>query len=181
MCLKQTQRLVNMVNDLLDIAKIEKGIFPIKLNRTDLTSVASEAVELAAGFQGGLRIVNKTDSQQKIVEAADKERLIQVFLNLLKNADKYSPEGLEITVSVNRVGETYEIAVADRGDGIPDEMKDKIFKPFVRYTARDVGGVGLGLAISRHIIGEHHGRIWVENNPGGGSVFKFQIPIHAAG
>jgi signal transduction histidine kinase len=179
--LRQIQRLVRMVGDLLDIAKIEAGTLPLEFERTDLTRLLGEAAETAAEGVPDRRALIRVlaDGSPRWVEAADPDRIVQVLVNLLRNAEKYSPEGSGAEVDVRDAGVFYEIAVRDRGDGVPEAMREKIFEPFVRSTQRRVGGVGLGLAITRHIVSAHGGRIWVEPNGDRGSAFLFTVPKKA--
>jgi len=176
--LRQIDRLLRMVAGLLDISKIERGVFPMKLGRADLTQLLVEAVESALPPE---RVRVGSDGSPRPIEEADRDRLVQVIVNFLTNAEKYGPPGAEIRAEIRDAEEFYELRVADRGDGVPDAIKEKVFDPFMRSTARDVAGVGLGLAISKHIITLHGGAIWIEDNPGGGSVFAFRVPKRKKG
>jgi signal transduction histidine kinase len=179
--LRQVQRLMRMVGDLLDIAKIEAGALPLEFERTDLTRLLGEAAETAAEGVPERRALIRVlaDGAPRWVEAADPDRIVQVLVNLLRNAEKYSPENSPVELDVRDAGPFYQVAVRDAGDGVPPEMREKIFEPFVRNTQRRVGGVGLGLAIVRHIVAAHGGRIWVEPNGDRGSVFAFTVPKKA--
>ena len=174
--LRQTERLLRMVNDLLDISLIEQGKLPMRYGRVNLTALLRESAEAAGQASGDSRIRIERTEAPRWLESADRDRIMQVLVNLLRNAQKYSPEDAPITLGAVEKGEAYEVFVADKGDGVPPDFRERIFEPFVRNTQRRVEGVGLGLSISRHIVAEHGGRIWVEENPGGGSVFKFEIP-----
>jgi signal transduction histidine kinase len=117
----------------------------------------------------------------------DRDRLIQVIGNLIDNALKFSPAGSEVTVNISgrpeRQGEFVRLSVVDEGPGVADSHKRDIFEKFhqVKGGRRVAGqGVGLGLAICKTIVEAHHGRIWVEDNPGGGSVFCVELPAAAA-
>jgi len=120
----------------------------------------------------------RLESEEATVFAGcDRDRIVQVIGNLYENALKFSPSGSEILTTVRR-SKTNEIviSVADSGPGVPDEHKEKIFHKFhqVKYGTKLTGqGVGLGLAICKTIVEAHHGQIWVEDNPKGGSVFSF--------
>jgi PAS domain S-box-containing protein len=100
----------------------------------------------------------------------------EVFANLISNAVKYGPEGGVVTVDVEDAGEEWLVSVADQGDGIPDRDKERIFTRFERLKREGVKGTGLGLAIARRTVEVHRGRIWVEDNPGGGTVFRVALP-----
>lgn len=102
--------------------------------------------------------------------------MAHVFTNLLSNAVKFSPENSKVQVSIEDRGDLLRIAVKDQGPGVPDEHKKSIFERFVRRAKEGVAGTGLGLAIARRVVELHHGRIWVEDNPGGGSIFYVELP-----
>lgn len=175
--LRQVERLLRMVSDLLDISKIERGVLPLKLASIDLTPVLDEAVESSGeGLVDAPHVRVLSPAAARRMEEGDRDRIVQVLVNLIRNAQKYGPPAGEITVECRDAGAAYEFRVADRGDGVPDALKEKVFEAFTRGTTRDVPGVGLGLAISKHIVSLHGGRIWIEDNPGGGSVFVFQLP-----
>ncbi len=176
--LRQTERLLRMVSDLLDIAQIEQGKLPMRYGKVNLTALLQEALEsLGQNRDGALaRIQIVSNGAPRWLEKADHDRILQVVVNLLKNAEKYSPENAPITMDVAEKEGAFEVSVSDRGDGIAPEFRERIFEPFIRNTQRKVEGVGLGLAISRHIAAEHGGRLWAEANEGGGSVFRFSIP-----
>lgn len=176
--LRQVTRLTRIIHDLLDTGRIEAGTLHMEFEPTDLSLLLKEAMETASeGLPARRdRIRLLAELQPRWVESADRDRIVQTVVNLLRNAEKYSPENPEIELDVQDRGSQYEISVADHGDGIPDEAKEIIFEPFTRHTSRKVGGLGLGLAISRHIAHAHGGRLWVEDNEGSGSVFKFTVP-----
>ena len=100
----------------------------------------------------------------------------EVFANLVSNAIKYGPEGGTVTVDVEDAGEHWVVAVADHGEGIRDQDKQRIFTRYERLEREGVKGTGLGLAIAKHIVELHRGKIWVEDNAGGGSVFRVALP-----
>jgi signal transduction histidine kinase len=102
--------------------------------------------------------------------------VLDVFSNLVSNAMKYGPPGGTVKVSVADGGDAWIVAVADRGPGVPDPDKERIFTRFERIEREGVKGTGLGLAIARQVMQLHHGRIWVEDNPGGGSLFRVALP-----
>ena len=101
----------------------------------------------------------------------------EIFENLLDNAVKYSPEGSAVKVTVSREGKDWRVSVADRGPGIPDEHKESVFERFKRRDKKGVHGSGLGLAIARRVAVLHGGAAWVEDNPGGGSIFSVRLPM----
>lgn len=174
--LRQCERLVKLVQDLTDISMIERGILTMERKPVNLTAVMKEAIETVLPAEKAARVRLGAVGAVREIAAADRHRLGQVLVNLLRNAVKYSPPDTEIAVEIVDRGSFYEMRVADRGDGVPEEQKRRIFEPFVRASRREVHGLGLGLAISRHIIAAHGGRLWVEDRPGGGSVFAFSVP-----
>ncbi len=174
--LRQIDRLRRMAKDLLDIAQIEKGAFRMNWKRIDLNEVLGLAVETVRGVpDGGAKIVWEP-GQPCWLERADSDRLVQVIVNLLRNAQKYSPRDSEVLLEIDAAAADHDVRVMDRGEGVPDAMKEKIFEPFIRGTEKNIPGVGLGLPISRHIAQLHGGRLWVEDRPGGGCVFTLRLP-----
>ena len=111
---------------------------------------------------------------------ADSRRIVQVLVNLLFNAIKYSPDETKITLGVAVSQEWVRITVADRGPGVPSGIKDKVFYQFVHYDMEDAKsrhGVGLGLSVVKAIIEAHNGQVGVDNRPGGGAIFWFTLPV----
>jgi two-component system, OmpR family, phosphate regulon sensor histidine kinase PhoR len=178
----ETGHLVQMVNELLDLSRIESGTALGVVDLLDLGGVAIESTER-------LRLFAERQGVSLGVEAApslplvrgDEARLGQVLVNLLHNAVKFSPDGGAVTVTVSATDPEVVVAVADHGVGIPRSSQARIFERFYKVDrARrrgEAGGTGLGLAIARHIIEQHGGRIWVESVEGGGSTFSFALPI----
>ncbi len=178
----ETGHLVQMVNELLDLSRIEGGGPPaLLLDEVDLGHVAGGAVERLRLFaeRQGLRLVLDVPEHLPTVRG-DEERLGQVLLNLLHNAVKFSPNGGEIRVTVRPDPDGVVVAVADPGVGVPRADQGRIFERFYKVDRARVrgrgGGTGLGLAIARHIVESHGGRIWVESEEGAGSTFSFVLP-----
>jgi signal transduction histidine kinase len=183
------QRLLGLLNDLLDLSKLEAGrvelkLEPLPVNRL-LRNVAEEMSALASGKLVTLALPQNGDSP---LLQADEARLHQVLRNLLGNALRYAPEGSSVTLNwqrvTNRSGEArIEISVADRGPGIPEKELKSIFDKFVQssLTKTGAGGTGLGLAISKEIVELHGGSIRARNRAGGGARFMLQIPCHQPG
>jgi two-component system, OmpR family, phosphate regulon sensor histidine kinase PhoR len=177
----ETGHLVQMVNELLDLSRIESGGALSVVDLVDLGDLAIESTErlrLFAERQGvDLRIEDPVTPSVR----GDADRLGQVIVNLLHNAVKFSPDGGAVVVSCRVEEASVIVSVADRGVGIPRAAQARIFERFYkvdRARARgETGGTGLGLAISRHIVEQHAGRIWVESREGVGSTFSFSIPI----
>ena len=115
---------------------------------------------------------------QPVRVQGDPERIAQILGNLLDNALKYSPPGSAVNVSLNIVGTTAEIRVTDRGIGVPDDERLRLFAPFFRTSrTRDISGTGLGLHISRRLAEQHHGRLWLDSSSKAGSVFVLALPL----
>lgn len=174
------QSLLALINDLLDLAKLESGrasydFGPVDL-RMMLLAVADEISALAA--QKNIRLV-LPPPETAVHVVADEAKLAQVVRNLLSNAIKFSPADSVVEIEIARYPEGVAVRVCDRGPGVPEAEHEAIFDKFVQSskTRTGAGGTGLGLAICRQIITAHRGRIWVENRPGGGSVFTFEIPL----
>ncbi len=178
---KETERLTRLINEVLDLAKIESGRADWFMENIDITEVIKEAVASTSQLfrEKTIDIVDMIPSYS-INVFADKDRIMQVAINLLSNAAKFSPsEGGTVTVRVYFRKREIRVEVADNGPGIHSEEQNKIFGKFKQITDLRNGkpkGTGLGLAICRRIIEYHNGRIWVESKPGEGSKFTFSLP-----
>jgi signal transduction histidine kinase len=175
----ETERLNRMVSTILDSAEIEHGVKEFNMRPADLGEIASQAVRTMtyqlknSGFE-----VRSVIPRRPVSIIADPDALLQVILNLITNAIKYSADRRYLKISVIcRNGESF-CTVEDRGIGIPDDMQEKIFERFSRGSARRSGkeGVGLGLALVKHIVEAHNGRVEVQSTPGRGSTFTLVFP-----
>ena len=179
---EDVDRLRGLVNDLLDLSKIESGklnldFVDVKVNF--LLDKAVSALEIQAE-QNQVTLVRQFLSEDININA-DANKIIWVLTNLIANALRYSDSGGEIKIGATSKNSWVEIYVADRGAGIPLEYQSKIFDKFVQVeTEKDVGGSGLGLAICKEMVRAHGGRIWVDSTVGEGSTFTFTIPISRA-
>ena len=177
----ETGHLVQMVSELLDLSRIESGSSLGVLEDVDMGRLAADTAERLRLFadRQGVTIRLEIPSALPTIRG-DPERLGQVLVNLLHNAVKFSPDGGDVIVGVRASDETVEVSVADHGVGIPRPAQERIFERFYkvdRARARgEAGGTGLGLAIARHVIEQHHGRIWVGSIEGVGSTFWFALP-----
>jgi PAS domain S-box-containing protein len=183
---KNSERLVGLVNDILDIEKIESGRMEFRRDRLEAGSLVEQAVEAnqsyAAQHEVEYRITAKPD--QTLPVLGDADRLIQVLNNLLSNAAKFSPAGtvVEVELGLETPGSQIRVSVRDRGPGIPEEFRNRIFQRFAQADASDVrrkGGTGLGLSIAKAIVERHGGRIGFEPAEGGGTRFWFTLPLLA--
>jgi GAF domain-containing protein len=174
------QHLLSLINDILDLSKIEAGRMELELTDFDLPTAIENALTLVrerAG-RGGIALDRIVDQQLGQVRG-DERKIKQVLLNLLSNALKFTPEGGRVDVRAGLVNRMAEISVADTGVGIASEDQEAIFEEFrqVGTTAKKVEGTGLGLALSRKFVELHAGRIWVHSQVGAGSTFTFAIPL----
>lgn len=171
-------RLIRMINDLLDIDKIEAGKFDVLLEHLPLDPIVEKSVA-ALSAMARRRNISVSIERSGLNVIADEERLIQVLTNLLSNAIKYSPVGGEIKITGCVAGEMAEVTVSDQGRGIPAADLSRVFERFEQVgdgTPRQ-GTSGLGLAICRSIIDKHHGTIGVRSVEGQGSHFWFKLPL----
>jgi two-component system phosphate regulon sensor histidine kinase PhoR len=177
----ETGHLVQMVNELLDLARIESGGPLVLIDDVDIGRVAAESAErlrLFAERQGLRLVVDVPDGLPKV--RGDEARIGQVVVNLLHNAVKFSAEGGgEVSVRARADGGEIVVSVADEGIGIPKADQGRIFERFYKVDRARVrgGGTGLGLSIARNVLHQHGGRIWVESEEGVGSTFSFALPI----
>jgi PAS domain S-box-containing protein len=179
---KNSERLVSLVNDILDIDKIESGKMVFDLQPVELDSLLLQAIEAnrAYGEQFGVTFVIET-TLPNVQVYADSDRLLQVLTNLLSNAAKFSSQGSTVRLSLTRNASdsTLHVAVRDSGPGIPEEFQSHIFQKFAQADSSDTrqkGGSGLGLSISKAIIEKMGGKIGFESQTGVGTTFFFALP-----
>ncbi|MDE2026150.1 MAG: HAMP domain-containing histidine kinase, partial [Patescibacteria group bacterium] len=175
---EQTNKLIMLITDLLDISRIQTGKIGINKEKFSLSSLMKETVE---GLQGTTQIhtIKIKHTYEKEVYA-DRYRIYQVLVNLLTNAIKYSPRGGAITVAAAKKWKNVIVSVSDNGIGIDKKYQQKIFERL--YQVSDVRektfpGLGIGLFISREIIHMHKGKMWVVSKKGHGATFFFTIPV----
>ena len=178
----ETGHLVQMVSELLDLARIEGGSQLRLEDDVDLGRLAdasAERLRLFAERQGVTIAVDVEPGMPTI--RGDEARLGQVFINLVHNAVKFSPEGGEVGIAVRREGDNALASVTDHGMGIARPDRVRVFERFYKADRARVrgGGTGLGLSIARHVVQGHGGRIWVESELGEGSTFVFELPLRA--
>ena len=176
----ESGHLVQMVNELLDLSKIEQGTVALHLDAVDVGDIVLASVERLRLFADRQGVRLETDIVADLPPVrGDDERFGQMLVNLLHNAVKFSPDGGLVTVHAALVGEEVVISVEDRGVGIPATDLGRVFERFYKVDkarVRGKGGTGLGLAIVRHIAESHGGRAWVESEEGRGSTFNVAIP-----
>ena len=178
----EARRLAELLNDLLDIQRIEQGTIELKLEEVDLNDLLAAQVTLYSA-QSTSHELHLDAAEYALVVYADRDRLAQVIGNLLSNAIKYSPEGGAVEVSASLVGDEAWIWVRDEGLGIPTDHQQRIFTKFFRGDVgreRGISGTGLGLVLARQIVEAHGGEIGFESAEGQGSTFWLQLPAAAA-
>ena len=177
--LSNTERLIRLVNDILDLDKIETGKLELRSETLDPVVLADEAIAEIAGFaeECGVTLVRAFEPTSKV--RGDRDRLLQVLINLLSNAIKFSKPGDTVRVELEQVTPgTVRFSICDEGPGIAEDQLPKLFRKFSQLEesdTRSTGGSGLGLAISKAIVDAHGGVIGVESQPGVGSRFHFEI------
>jgi two-component system, OmpR family, sensor kinase len=178
---KEATRMTSLVTDLLELARLDESK-PLEISRVDLSALADDAA-LDARAQAPVREirVNVTADEGDVVVLAEENKIRQVFINLMQNALRFSPDDspIDIDVAVDPVTGDRVVRVIDHGQGIPPQIREHIFQRFYRADqsrTRETGGSGLGLAIVASIIRRHHGFIRVEETPGGGATFEFSLP-----
>lgn len=181
-----TDRLVRLVNDMLDLARIEAGRLDLELRPLDPEDLVEAAFAEIRGLaeQAKVRLTDSADPGRRPV-LADRDRVVQVLINLLSNAIKVSPPGAVVEAFVGPAAEgKIRLEVRDEGPGIPGTQIRRIFEKFQqleRDDGRRRGGTGLGLTISKAIVEQHGGSIGVESEPGRGSTFWFDLPVCPSG
>ncbi|MBI2238188.1 MAG: HAMP domain-containing protein [Actinobacteria bacterium] len=179
--LGQSERLTRLVDQLLDLSRLESGDVPLEREEVALAPLVSEVLsEIEVSRSGkGVAVEGRVPADLPPVYA-DRERVHQVLFNLLDNAVRFTPPGGEVVVSASRHNGSCEIRVEDTGPGIAPEHLPRLFERFYRVDparSREDGGTGIGLAIARSVVEAHGGRIWAESEPGKGSVFTFELPV----
>jgi signal transduction histidine kinase len=180
--LRAGEHLLSLINDVLDLAKIEAGKMELELSEVAISEVLRSAVAMHAerASRGGIDLA-MTAEPEEITVAADERRVRQVLFNLVSNAIKFTPEGGRVDISVRVDGGYVVIAVADTGPGIPAGELETIFEEFEQSSdGKNVEGTGLGLPLSRRLVELHGGRLWVESEVGRGSTFRFNLPVGPA-
>jgi len=175
--------LLSLINDILDLSKIEAGRMELELSDFRLPTVLDSALTLVRERAGRRNITLHTAIDERLGQIqADERKVRQVVLNLLSNAIKFTPEGGRIDVGAVSKDGLVEISVRDTGVGIAPEDQESVFEEFRQVGAADkkVEGTGLGLTLCRKFVELHGGRIWIKSQVGVGSTFTFTIPMHRA-
>jgi signal transduction histidine kinase len=178
--LSNADRLIRIVNDILDMSKIEAGEMMVSPKRTGLGAIIEDSVRSVEAFarDNGVTIAHHANGAADVI--ADPDRTIQVLINLLSNAVKHSPSGAKVEVTTGREGSMAAIAVRDHGPGIPAHKVDFIFEPFTQLDGSDtrrIAGTGLGLTIARALAEKQGGGIRVSSREGEGATFTLTMPL----
>ncbi|HEU4685745.1 MAG TPA: ATP-binding protein, partial [Nitrospira sp.] len=179
--LENSERLIRMIEDLLDRTRIQTGRLELVPAELDLAQTVADAVEqLRPLAQAKRHELEALLSPIPLLVWADRDRLFQIVTNLVQNAVKFTPEQGCITVTVRQQGRSATVSVSDTGPGIPEEFLDKVFDPFFKLKTRTgTKGLGLGLSIVRTLVELHGGAIEVRNAPGGGAQFSVMLPLRS--
>jgi two-component system sensor histidine kinase KdpD len=174
---EEADRLSRLVSNLLDMTRLESGGAPVHRERQPLQGVVAAALARMGRHLERHPVSMDLPATLPLVPI-DGALIEQVFFNLLDNAVKYTPEGCSIEITAEASSDAVTVSFADRGPGLPADILDRVFEKFYRARpAAGRGGAGLGLTICRAIVSAHGGRIWAENRPGGGLVFRFTLPL----
>jgi NtrC-family two-component system sensor histidine kinase KinB len=175
---EEVNRMKALVNDLLDLSKIEAGRIELKFESVPVPTLFDH---VKAIFKSQIEMKKVTLTSELAGDLpcvrADANKITWVLTNLISNALRYVSEGGHLALMAQRIGPHVHLSVHDDGPGIPPEYHSKIFQKFVQVKGQDAGGTGLGLAICKEIVRAHGGAIWVESSPGQGSIFTFTLPV----
>ncbi|EMF45856.1 hypothetical protein B481_2697 [Planococcus halocryophilus Or1] len=175
---KEAKRLTNLINDFLDLQRMESGDQVYRMDKLPVNELIIETVEKFR-TENMHSIVFIDDATDVVVEG-DRERIAQVLMNLVGNAIKFSPQGGSVTISMKNDLNNLRVTIKDEGIGIPEEDIPKLFSKFQRIdnsSRRKIGGTGLGLAICQEIILQHNGEIWIESKEEQGTSVHFELPL----
>jgi len=175
---RSATRANRLIQDLLDVARIQAGGLAVDPVPVDVGSLVNEAVEAATPLASAAKLkVSSVVSEPVSSVASDRERVLQVFANLIGNAIKFTPKGGEIRILANLENSEVRFTVADTGPGIPPEHLTHVFDRYWQVKSTAKLGTGLGLSIAKGIVEAHGGRIWAESPPGSGAEFNFTLPV----
>jgi signal transduction histidine kinase len=178
---RNSQRVVRLVNEILDIQKLESGEISLDARPVELSQLLADAVEANHAYAGRFDVRIALDGESPAVKVlADPDRVLQVLANLLCNAARFSPPGETVALRAERCSGLVRVCVSDRGPGIPEEFRARIFQRFAQAapsTSSGREGTGLGLSISKAIVERLGGRIGFESEVGRGTTFHFELPV----
>lgn len=178
---KNTERLLVLINDILDLQKIESGILDFKFRYINLYNFLEQAIMANEGFASENHVnLNLVCKHKDVIVHVDQVRLMQVMNNLISNAAKFSDENGAIDVACSYGHNTVRVSVTDYGEGIPEDFQENLFEKFTQADSSDskkLGGSGLGLSISKSIIDKHGGKIGFDSSQAKGTTFYFELPV----
>ncbi len=178
---EESKRLIDLVNSLLDLSKMEAGMMTYSFETASLSPLIQKAATEMTPLVEAKKITLKTTIDEGLpVVKIDREKILQVLRNLIGNAVKFTPDGGHVTVAARLINRGVEVSVSDTGPGIPAENLTTIFEKFHQGHLKKsvyIKGTGLGLAIVKHVIVAHGGRVWAESKPGHGSSFIFVLSV----
>jgi len=182
--LTNTDRLIRLINDILDLERMESGRAPLQVKRCSLADLIQQSMETMGAMADAANVTLTVEPEPETGDAgiyfdADSDRILQVLTNLLSNAIKFSPPGGRVAIEIEAPHDGLIVRVRDEGRGIPEDQLETIFERFKQIEeadARQRGGTGLGLAICRTIVQQHGGRIWAERNEGRGASLLMRLP-----
>jgi two-component system, sensor histidine kinase and response regulator len=177
---EEADRLVRLINDILDLRKIEAGMLELKFEKLAVSELIDASIGSLKSMASTSRVEFVNASTSKEFINGDRDRMTQVLVNLLSNAVKFSPEDGVVTVSTEPAGKKIRFCITDKGIGIPEDQISKLFNSFQQIDSSDSrakGGTGLGLAISKTIVEQHGGEIGLTTKSGEGSTFWFEMPL----
>jgi two-component system, OmpR family, phosphate regulon sensor histidine kinase PhoR len=182
--LAQSERLGRLVQQLLDLSKLESGEVPLRREPVPLAPLVGEVLSEIDVARGGREVALTSELADDLPPIdVDRERVHQVLFNLVDNAVRFTPPGGEVRIEAHRHNGAVEVSVADTGVGIPAEALPRLFERFYRVDpsrSREDGGTGIGLAIARSVVEAHGGSITASSEPGEGSRFTFDLPVAPA-
>ncbi|MEA1908671.1 MAG: HAMP domain-containing sensor histidine kinase [Euryarchaeota archaeon] len=166
-----------MIENMRTYSKLKRGLSDEDFNDIDLCEMLTEILsfldEKIKEHGTVVDIKYQTDGRYPVHGTGF---LQNAFINIIDNSIKYSPKNSAITLTIDEDDSGWRFGVADHGDGVPDEMKESVFERFVRNNKRGIKGSGIGLAITKYAVELHHGKVWIEDNPGGGCIFNILVP-----
>jgi two-component system sensor histidine kinase VicK len=180
---KETERMIRLVNDLLQLSRMDNKEFSLQRKRTDFIAYFHQIIDRFEMHKADGLLLERNLPEDKLYVWMDEDKMTQILDNILSNAIKYSPEGGTISCKVEKLdGKNREIIISikDQGLGIPFDRREKIFERFYRSDrarTRKLGGSGLGLAITKELVEAHYGRIWADSIEGKGTIINFTLPI----
>lgn len=181
--LTNLDRVIRLINDVLNLERIASGASSLHMEQCSIENLVKQAIDTMVPIAQDLNVRLVADAIAGLPEAtifinADPDKIVQVLINLLSNALKFSPSGAEVVVGIEASDDTLTVRISDAGRGIPEDQLKKVFERFQQVEqddARRLGGTGLGLAICRSIVEQHGGSIWAERNVGKGTSFLVKM------